>query len=75
MSDRNGRNDGDDRGDHGSRDDQGGHQPTCPYCESTDVTLESAFGSEISKRQYYCHGCRTVFERLKYDGERPDTGR
>lgn len=57
--------------DHQPPDDQ----PTCPYCESTDVTLESAFGSEISKRQYYCHGCRTVFERLKYDGERPDTGR
>jgi transposase-like protein len=50
-------------------------QPTCPFCESTDVTRESAFGSEISKSQYYCHGCATVFERLKYDGKRPDTGR
>lgn len=50
-------------------------QPTCPFCESTEVTRESAFGSEISKSQYYCHGCGTVFERLKYDGKRPETGR
>lgn len=50
-------------------------QPACPFCESTDVTRESAFGSEISKSKYYCHDCRTVFERLKYDGKRPDTGR
>lgn len=48
---------------------------TCPYCESTDTEQESAFGSEISKTQYYCNGCNTVFERIKYDGENPDTGR
>lgn len=51
------------------------HEPACPFCESTDVERESAFGSEISKTQYYCHGCNTLFERIKYDGERPDTGR
>ncbi len=49
--------------------------PTCPFCGSQDVEQESAFGSEISKSQYYCNGCHTMFERLKYDGERPDTGR
>ncbi|MGZ0747249.1 MULTISPECIES: PaaD-like zinc ribbon domain-containing protein [unclassified Haloparvum] len=48
---------------------------TCPFCESTDTEQESAFGSEISKTQYYCNGCRTVFERIKYDGQNPDTGR
>ncbi|WP_245549677.1 PaaD-like zinc ribbon domain-containing protein [Natronococcus occultus] len=47
----------------------------CPFCESTDTERESAFGSEISKTQYYCNGCNTVFERIKYDGENPDTGR
>lgn len=47
----------------------------CPFCDSADVEPESAFGSEISQTQFYCHGCNTVFERIKYDGERPDTGR
>ncbi|WP_186313415.1 PaaD-like zinc ribbon domain-containing protein [Halorubrum salsamenti] len=47
----------------------------CPFCESTDTEQESAFGSEISKTQYYCNGCHTVFERIKYDGANPDTGR
>lgn len=46
---------------------------TCPFCESTDVKRESRFGSEISKSQYYCNGCNTVFERIKYDGRLPDS--
>lgn len=47
----------------------------CPFCGSTDTERESAFGSEISKTQHYCNGCNTVFERIKFDGENPDTGR
>ncbi len=47
----------------------------CPFCDSDDTEQESAFGSEISKTQYYCNGCNTMFERIKYDGENPDTGR
>lgn len=47
----------------------------CPFCGTTDVEKESDFGSEISKEKYYCNGCRTVFERIKYDGRQPDTGR
>ena len=52
-------------------------EPTveCPFCASTDVVKESAFGSEISKEKYYCNGCKTIFERIKYDGKQPDTGR
>ena len=49
--------------------------PECPYCGSTDTELESAWGSEVSKSQYYCNGCHSVFERIKFDGELPDTGR
>lgn len=49
--------------------------PTCPFCGATDVERESAFGSEISKSQYYCNGCSTMFERIKFDGKHPDTGR
>ncbi|WP_425607779.1 hypothetical protein [Natrinema salsiterrestre] len=47
----------------------------CPFCDSEDTEQESAFGSEISKTQYYCNDCNTVFERIKYDGANPDTGR
>ena len=47
----------------------------CPFCESENTEQESAFGSEISKTQYYCNGCNTMFERIKFDGANPDTGR
>lgn len=47
----------------------------CPFCGAADTEQESAFGSEISKTQYYCNGCNTMFERIKYDGENPETGR
>jgi len=47
----------------------------CPFCGSTDTELESAFGSEVSAEQHYCHGCHTVFERVKYDGASADAGR
>ncbi|MGQ4555370.1 PaaD-like zinc ribbon domain-containing protein [Halobellus sp. GM3] len=70
-----GREDGDAavRGDGGSGAD--GPEAACPFCGSTDTELESTFGTEISKSQYYCNGCQTVFERIKYDGAMPDTGR
>jgi transposase-like protein len=47
----------------------------CPFCESTAVERVSRFGTEISKQGFYCTDCRSPFERLKYDGRRPDTGR
>lgn len=49
--------------------------PTCPYCDSREVERDAAFGSEVSKITYYCRACQTPFERIKYDGDRPDTGR
>lgn len=60
-----------------SPDSSGPSDPVveCPFCGSTDVAKESDFGSEISKEKYYCNGCKTVFERIKYDGKQPDTGR
>jgi DNA-directed RNA polymerase subunit RPC12/RpoP len=44
----------------------------CPHCGSTEVELESAFGSSLMSRQYYCRGCRTVFEWIKWE-EGPST--
>ena len=52
-----------------------GEGPECPFCGSTDTERESAFGSEVSAQQFYCHGCHTVFERIKYDGASADAGR
>jgi ribosomal protein L37AE/L43A len=52
-----------------------GATPQCPHCGSTDTERHSRFGSEVSAEQHYCNGCRTVFERIKYDGEVADTGR
>jgi len=39
----------------------------CPHCGSRDVALEAAFGSQLMTSQYWCRGCRTVFERMKID--------
>ena len=50
-------------------------EAVCPFCGSDDSELESTFGSEVSKSQYYCNNCHTVFERIKYDGAMPPTGR
>ncbi|MHC3437477.1 PaaD-like zinc ribbon domain-containing protein [Natrialbaceae archaeon A-gly3] len=58
-----------------SGEESGTPTVVCPFCESDDVERESAFGSEISKAQYYCHGCNTIFERIRYDGNQPDSGR
>lgn len=38
----------------------------CPFCESTDTGQFAVFGGQASTSQYYCNGCRTVFEFLKW---------
>lgn len=67
------------RGRDGSTDDpaveRSAEGPACPFCGSTDTERESAFGSEVSAAQHYCHGCHTVFERIKFDGATADAGR
>ncbi len=42
----------------------------CPFCASADTEQFSAFGSAVSTSQYYCNGCRTVFEFMKRRGVR-----
>lgn len=57
-------------------DDQGGEPAVdCPFCGSSNTEQFSRFGQEISKQGYYCRDCHSHFERIKYDGRRPDTGR
>lgn len=37
----------------------------CPFCRSEDTELFSLFGQQLMTVQYYCHSCRTPFERVK----------
>ncbi len=46
---------------------------TCPFCGSGDTELFSLFGSSLLTSQYYCRGCRTAFERVKW-GSGPGLG-
>jgi ring-1,2-phenylacetyl-CoA epoxidase subunit PaaD len=38
---------------------------TCPYCGSTDTTMENAFGPTLCRAIFYCDGCRQPFEQFK----------
>ena len=37
----------------------------CPYCGSTDTTLENLFGPTPCRSLRYCRGCRQPFEQFK----------
>lgn len=37
----------------------------CPFCDSRDVVMDSAFGPTQCRSLYYCRGCRQPFEALK----------
>jgi ring-1,2-phenylacetyl-CoA epoxidase subunit PaaD len=37
----------------------------CPYCDSADTQLESAFGSTLCRAIHYCHNCQQSFEQFK----------
>lgn len=53
-----------------SRTVSGGELPdnlACPHCESRDTELMSPFGSVLANAQYYCNGCSTTFEYMKWD--------
>jgi ring-1,2-phenylacetyl-CoA epoxidase subunit PaaD len=40
-------------------------QASCPYCDSTDTTLESIFGPTLCRAIHYCNGCLQSFEQFK----------
>ncbi|HKQ48996.1 MAG TPA: 1,2-phenylacetyl-CoA epoxidase subunit PaaD [Phycisphaerae bacterium] len=37
----------------------------CPYCNSTETTLESIFGPTLCRAIHYCNACRQSFEQFK----------
>ncbi len=38
---------------------------TCPFCNSTNTKLTSAFGSTACKALHYCNNCQQPFEEFK----------
>ena len=44
----------------------------CPFCNSTDTELFSLFSQFLLTSQYYCHGCRTVFDAVRWAEEADD---
>lgn len=38
----------------------------CPFCEKDDTEQFASFGGQASTSQYYCNGCRTVFDFFKW---------
>ena len=43
-----------------------GAGPECPFCGSHETELMSLFGSSALTSQYYCRGCRSAFEQVKW---------
>ena len=37
----------------------------CPFCESANVVMDSAFGPTQCRSLFYCRACRQPFEALK----------
>ena len=37
----------------------------CPYCGSTNTTMENAFGPTLCRAIYHCADCRQPFEQFK----------
>jgi hypothetical protein len=44
---------------------------TCPFCESLEVELVSAWGGQLITSQVRCRACNTHFEALRDDLEAP----
>lgn len=45
--------------------------PACPFCRSEETELMSLFGSSALTSQYYCRGCRSAFESVKWGTAAP----
>jgi ring-1,2-phenylacetyl-CoA epoxidase subunit PaaD len=38
---------------------------TCPYCDSSNTVMKSAFGSTLCRSIHYCNECKQSFEQFK----------
>ncbi|HUF13288.1 MAG TPA: hypothetical protein VMN78_09325 [Longimicrobiales bacterium] len=39
---------------------------SCPFCGGSETELHSAFGSALSVATYWCLGCRTAYDWIKW---------
>ncbi|WIV68870.1 hypothetical protein [Natrialbaceae archaeon AArc-T1-2] len=44
----------------------------CPFCGCPDTELTAPFGASLSDETFRCRGCNSVFNWLKWDGDRPE---
>ena len=47
---------------------------TCPFCDSPDVEVVSAWGGQLITRQLRCRTCNTHFEALRPEFDSPEDG-
>ena len=40
--------------------------PPCPFCGDEETELTSPFGGQLSVASYWCLGCRSPFEFMKW---------
>ncbi|MCY7361279.1 MAG: phenylacetate-CoA oxygenase subunit PaaJ [Ignavibacteria bacterium] len=50
---------------HGAITNEMIEQSKCPYCGSTNTTLNSLFGSTLCRSMHLCFDCKMKFERFK----------
>lgn len=48
--------------------------PTCPFCDSSDVEVVSAWGGQLITRQLRCRACNTHFEALRPEFDAAEAG-
>jgi hypothetical protein len=44
----------------------------CPFCDSADVEVVSAWGGQLMTSQMRCRACNTHFEAVREDFAGPD---
>jgi hypothetical protein len=44
---------------------------SCPFCGSTRTELHSPFGPQLSVATYWCNGCHTAFDWIKWKAPPP----
>jgi transcriptional regulator NrdR family protein len=47
---------------------------TCPFCDSPDIEVVSAWGGQLITRQLRCRTCNTYFEGLRTEFDAPEEG-
>ena len=45
----------------------------CPFCDGKETELINPFGGQLSVAQYWCRGCRTGFDFMKWEERPPDS--